>query len=527
MVHRLAMDKILAIKRLRGSGMSLRRIAATLGIDRKAVARHLAAAESKGANAPTGVAPTGSGDSKGANAPTGSAASVEVAAPARETASVPRVQSACGPYHAWIVEKLEQGLTAQRIYQDLVIEHGFRHRYSSVRRYVSALGRKRDLPFRRIEVGPGEEMQVDYGAGARCLGSDGKLHKTHLFRVVLSHSRKGYTEAASRQTTESFLHTLENAFWALGGVPRIVVIDNLKAAVAKADWYDPELNPRILDFCAYYGCAFLPTRPGIPRHKGKVERGVDYAQENALRGKTFESLAAQNEHLRHWEKTVADTRIHGTTKKHVGKLFEGFERGALSPLPASRFPYYHEGRRKVSRDGHVEVERSYYSAPPEYLGRKVWVRWDSRMVRILNHRLEQVAVHARVEVGRFSTLAGHLASEKINGVERGAAYLLRKTRLVGTAALRWAEGALAEHGVRGVRVVQGLLALTRKHDSRALEVACDTAWRSRAFRLRVVRRLLAHNAPSQRTMEFLESHEVIRSMAEYGAFVHKVIQGGP
>src|SRR3990172_2604934 len=99
--------------------------------------------------------------------------------------------------------------------------------------------------------------------------------------------------------------------------------------------------------------------------------------------------------------------MHGTTKKHVGELFETVERGALQPLPASRFPYYQEGRRKVSRDGHIEVKRSYYSAPPEYLGREVWVRWNSQMVRILNHRMEQVAIHPRVEEGKFSTLGPH------------------------------------------------------------------------------------------------------------------------
>ena len=526
MVYRLAMDKILAIKSLHASGMSRRQIGRTLGIDRKAVSRHLTAVGSKGAKAPTGEAPTGSSDSKGAKAPTGSEGCSDLDSVELEAVPPSRVQSSCEPYREEILAKLEQGLTAQRIYQDLIVEYGFGHRYSSVRRYVSALGKKRELPFRRIEVDPGHEMQVDYGTGARCLGSDGKLHKTHLFRVVLSHSRKGYTEAVLRQTTESFLGTLENAFWALGGVPKIVVIDNLKAAVTQPDWYDPELNPKILDFCEHYGCAFLPTRPATPRHKGKVERGVDYVQENGLRGKSFDSLHAQNDHLRHWEKTVADTRIHGTTKKHVGELFETVERGALQPLPASRFPYYQEGRRKVSRDGHIEVKRSYYSAPPEYLGREVWVRWNSQMVRILNHRMEQVAIHPRVEEGKFSTLGPHLASEKINGVERGAAYLLGKVRLVGDASTRWAEGALAEHGVRGVRVIQGLLSLTRKHDSQALEHACDTAWRSRAFRLRVIRRLLANNTQSQRTMEFLEAHEVIRPMSEYGEFVHNAIQGG-
>ena len=199
---------------------------------------------------------------------------------------------------------------------------------------------------------------------------------------------------------------------------------------------------------------------------------------------------------------------------------------ALGPLPQELFPFFEEGKRKVSRDGHIEVKRSFYSAPPEYVGREVWVRWNSQVVRILNHRLEQIAMHCRQEVGKFSTLPEHIAQEKINAVERGAAYLLGKVRHVGPHATRWAEAALQEHGVRGMRIIQGLLSLTRKYESEAIEAACDTAWRSQAFRYRIVKQLLKNRGKSQQTMEFLEEHPVLRPMSEYGAFFRTAIQGG-
>src|SRR5258708_39481337 len=101
----------------------------------------------------------------------------------------------------------------------------------------------------------------------------------------------------------------------------------------------------------------------MPRHKGKVERGVGYAKSNALRGRKFDSLAAQNEFLRHWERSVADTRIHGTTKQHVGQLYQTVERAALRPLPRERFPIFEEGQRRVSRAGQIEVKRSFYARP--------------------------------------------------------------------------------------------------------------------------------------------------------------------
>jgi len=108
---------------------------------------------------------------------------------------------------------------------------------------------------------------------------------------------------------------------ASGGVPKILVIDNLRAAVKHPDWYDPELNPKLQAFSEHYGVVIIPTKPYTPRHKGKVERGVGYAQDNGLKGHTFDSLEAENRHLLCWEENIADTRIHGTTKKQVGKVF--------------------------------------------------------------------------------------------------------------------------------------------------------------------------------------------------------------
>ncbi len=110
---------------------------------------------------------------------------------------------------------LERGLTSQRIHQDLQSEHGFAAKYPSVRRYVARLSESTDPPFRRLECEPGTEMQVDFGTGARCKNHEDKLVKTYVFRVVLSHSRKGYSEAVTQMTVERFIQVLENAFFAI------------------------------------------------------------------------------------------------------------------------------------------------------------------------------------------------------------------------------------------------------------------------------------------------------------------------
>ncbi len=542
MSNLLKVAMIETILSLRQRGWSKRRIARELGINRETVARYLrhAPAAPKPAIAPTGsqeaddsskpaIAPTGSalcdGDSRPAIAPTGSMSSADALSPAaaegRLAAGRP---SECEPWRSAIQAKLDLGLSAQRIHQDLTAEHGFTGSYYSVRRFVRHLDEIHELPFRRLECGPGEEAQVDFGSGAPIVLANGTRRRTHVFRIVLSHSRKGYSEAVLRQTTDDFLRCLENAFWHFGGVPQRLVLDNLRAAVSKADWYDPDLNPKVRAFGQHYGVVLLPTRPYTPRHKGKVERGVDYVQENALKGRKFAGLDEQNRFLLDWERTVADTRIHGTTRRQVGAHFLTTERPALQRLPAQRFPNFREARRVVHRDGHVEVERAYYSVPPEYLGRQVWARWDGHLVRVFNERLEQIAVHVQHEPGRFSTQSQHICGPKISGVERGAAWLLGQVRRLGPHSLRWAEAMLQARGVEGVRVLQGLLNLAHRHACDAIERACDIASSHGAFRLRTLRTLLDRAAPRQEQLPFLDEHTLIRPLSDYQQFVHDTFQ---
>ena len=123
----------------------------------------------------------------------------------------------------------------------------------------------------------------------------------------------------------------------------------------------------------------------------------------------------------------------------------------------------------------MEVAKAYYSVPPEHLGRTVWARWDARIVRIFNQHWQQIALHVRHEQGRFSTQGEHLAPEKISGVERGATWLLGKIRGIGDGAVAWSETMLQARGIEGVRVLQGLLALSKIHSCEALNEACRVA----------------------------------------------------
>lgn len=525
MANFIKMAIVQSILSLHAQGWSGRRIAKTLGIGRGTVSRHLrqqAEADSNRAIAPIDPARVGAASNE-AIAPTGSGPPASSAEPVSATADRPSAgpQSKAARWRDFILGKHAQGLSARRIHQDLVAEQGAEEvSYDSVRRFLKRNGAVRSVPFRRMECEPGQEAQVDFGTGARIPLPHGKYRKTHVLRVVLSHSRKAYSEACFRQTAENFLRVLENAFRHFGGVPRTVVVDNLKAAVLNADWFDPELNPKLQSFARHYGTVILPTKPRTPRHKGKVERGVGYVQDNGLKAHKFTSLEAENQHLARWEASVADTRIHGTTKRQVGKVFREVEQAALLPLPAQPFPFFHEGRRKVSRDGHIEVAKAYYSVPPEYLARTVWVRWDAHLVRIFNSRWEQIAIHVRQEQGRFSTDACHIVPEKISGVERGAAYLLNKASRIGPHASDWANAMLTARGIEGTRVLQGLLSLATRHPHETLEKACEIALSCGCYRLRTIRELLKRQAKQQQQpLPFLDEHPIIRPLENYARVV--------
>ena len=515
---------VLALNRSRWSS---RAIARELGIDRETVAKYLRAARQVAGETAAqlavsnpAISTSGNDAAKPAISPPGSTVqeAAQSTAPISPPAPAAGRKSLCEPWRDYVQLAVDAELSAQRIYQDLVADHQFGGSYQSVKRFVHALLESRPLPFRRMECKPGQEVQVDFGQGGWVINEQGKRKRPHLFRMVLSHSRKAYSEVVWRQTTENFIRCLENAFRYFGGVTQTCVIDNLRAAVTKADWFDPEINPKVRAFAEHYGTVILPTKPRTPRHKGKVESGVNYAQENAVKKREFAGLALHNVQLLDWENTVADTRIHGTTKQQVGHVFTTVEKPCLLPLPAMLFPVFCEALRRVHMDGHVEVERTYYSAPPEYVGRQVWARWESRLVRIFNTRMEQIALHIRQDPGRFSTDPIHIHSRKRAAIENGLDWLLDRARLIGPHSGGWAEAMIKNRGIEGLRVLQGFLQLAAKHTPVNMEAASQLACAHGVWRLHEIKSLLAHPV-TQEQFEFVQEHPLIRDLSHYEALI--------
>ncbi len=361
---------------------------------------------------------------------------------------------------------------------------------------------------------PGEEAQVDFFQGPPTLdGRSGQWRRPWVFRMTLCHSRHGYEEAVWDQKLETFLALHENAFRDFGGVPSVVRHDNMKVAVVRACFFDPDTHPVWAAFAEHWGFTPLPILPRNPKENGKQERSGGYVKSNALKGRRFSSVEEVNAFLRHWNRSIARVRIHGTTRRQVFTHFEETDKKALSPLASTPFPFFQRGTRTVHPDGHVEVEGSFYPAPPHLVSQDVEVRFDRHLVRIF-HGEAPVAVHARVRPGEYAR--GMSGSQAPTSSQRAfLANLIARCERVGMPLRQWAEAAHEERGVRALRLIQGALSLVRKHPREAVFAAATTALTNRLFRYKDLRRLTeqAQHAPQQRSL--LDVHESIRPMADY------------
>jgi transposase len=435
----------------------------------------------------------------------------------KQTTSV----SASEPYRELIQQGLRKGRNAKAIWQDLVDDHGFTGGYQSVKRFINKLrgSASPPQPCAVIITKPGEEAQVDYGEGPMVLDpQSGRYRRTRLFVLTLGYSRKCVRQIVFTSSTRGWAEMHETAFRKLGGVPKVLILDNLREGVLKPDIYDPTINPVYRDMLAHYQAIAMPCRIKDPDRKGKVESSVNHAQMTPLKGQRFETLQAAQAYLDRWEEHWADTRIHGTTKRQVAAMFQE-EKAALLPLPLEPFRYYTYGERAVHMDGCVEVEAAYYSAPPGWIGRRVQVQWDQRHVRLLDPNTGQLLrEHLRQPRGTHRILAedrqqktplttqqllqrAHNASEKIG--------LLCKTMY-------------AQQGQLAVRRIQGVLAFAKKYGTAAVDDACAAAIEVEVYDYRFVRRYLERKGPVPLTLRQVDP--LIRQLSLYRDVIERLEQ---
>jgi transposase len=431
--------------------------------------------------------------------------------------------SACEPYRELIEQALGRGRNAMAIWQDLVDDHGFPGRYASVRRFVVKLrGQRPPEAHPVIVTAPGEEGQVDYGAGAMVRHPlTRKYRRTRLFVFTLGYSRKSVRLLTFESSTRRWAELHEETFRRLGGAVRVVVLDNLREGVLTPDLYDPTLNPLYRDVLAHYGAVALPCRVRHADRKGKVESAVGHAQATPLKGLRFESLAEAQAYLDRWETRWADTRIHGTTKRQVAAMFAE-ERPALLPLPLEPFRFYRYGTRTVHLDGCVEIDRAYYPAPPGWIGRAVAVQWDGRQVRLLDPATGQLLREHRPQ--RPGTYAPLPVDQPSRTPPTTLALLARATR-AGARIGAVCDAIHRRDGAPGVRRILGVVSLIKKYGPAVVDDACAAALECGATTYRFVRRYLERHPAAPLTLRQIDP--LIRELTHYRAVIAQKTQEVP
>jgi hypothetical protein len=347
----------------------------------------------------------------------------------------------------------------------------------------------------------------------------GELRRTWAFVMTLSWSRHQYAEFVFDQKVATWLRCHRNAFAFFSSVPRRVVIDNLKAAIVKAVWDDPEVQQSYRDCAAHYGFLVAPCRPRTPRHKGKVEQGgVHYVKRNFLGGRKSTTITQANRDVITWCNTTAGLRVHGTTKEKPLVRFQETEQARLQPLPEIPYDMAVWKQVKLNRDCYVQFDNAYYSAPHRLIEQQVWVCGGIQFVRIytLEHKL--LATHDRAQQpGERKTHLDHLPPELVPGLVRNREDCLASAKEVGPATLQVARTLLDDPVVDRLHTVGRLLKLRSKFGDQRLEAACQRALHFDDPAYKTVKRILTQELETQPLPELVttpEATEFVRSAEE-------------
>ena len=464
--QRLAMRQIHEVLRLKwAAGLSERQIARSLGLSRPTVAAYVRRAQVAGLSWPL---PDGL-----------DAATLEQRLFPSSATPVPTTRLV--PDWATVHHELKRkGVTLFLLWQEYKATTPAGFQYSWFCHTYRAWASQLNLVMRQHHRA-GETLFVDYaGQGIPIVNAQtGEVHEAALFIAVLGASNYTYAEATWTQSLPDWIGSHVRTFAALGGVPEIIVPDNLKAAVTRAHRYEPELNRTYADLAYHYGVAVIPARAAKPRDKAKVEVGVQVVERwivARLRHHTFFALAEVNAAI-HPLLLALNTRPFKKLPGSRRRLFETLDRPALQPLPAQPYEYAEWKRARVNIDYHVEVEGHYYSVPYALVKQQLEVRVSARVVELF-HKGTRVASHVRSRLkGRHSTVTAHMPTAHRHYVEWTPQRLIRWAADRGVATAQLVETILASrpHPQQGFRSCLGIMRLGKSYGAERLEAACRRA----------------------------------------------------
>ncbi|HUY43797.1 MAG TPA: IS21 family transposase [Acidimicrobiales bacterium] len=395
-------------------------------------------------------------------------------------------------------ELAKKGVTLQLLWFEYREIHPDGYGYSQFCQRYRDWRRKRDVVMRQDHKA-GEKLFVDFPGLRIPIYDEATLQVSfhaELFVAVLGASSYLYAEALRSQELEYWVGAHVHAFEFLGGVPAILVSDNLRSAVTKAHRYEPDLNATYQELASHYGTAIIPARPYKPRDKAKVEAGVLLAERwiiAVLRHRRFTSLAQLNELI-----ASLVTRLNDKPFKKLegsrASLFSELDAPALRPLPAQRYEFATWRLAKVNIDYHVEVDHHYYSVPYQLAGQVVEVRLSASVVEVFAKH-QRVASHLRSYLkGRHVTESAHMPDSHRRYLEWTPGRIVAWAQKNGPSTAAFIEGLLASrpHPEQGFRSALGVMRLVKKYSPERLEAACERALVLKSFSYKSIESMLTH-----------------------------------
>lgn len=406
-------------------------------------------------------------------------------------------------------ELKRKGVTLQLLWYEYKKANPQGYQHSQFCELYRRWARKLDLSLRQ-EHRAGHKLFVDYVGDTIPVVNPhtGEIHQAQLFIAVLGASNYTFAEASYSQELPCWIGSHIHAFEYFGGVPEIVVTDNLKSGVTKACRYEPDINPTYNDLAQHYGTSIIPARAGKPKDKAKVEAGVLMAIRwilAALRNRTFFSLEELNQAIRE-KLSILNNRKFQKLDTTRAELFKAIEKPALKPLPPHPYEFADWKKATVNIDYHVEVDHHYYSVPYQLVRQQVDIRITATTVEVL-FKNRRVASHRRsYRKGGFTTLIEHRPKSHQEYLEWTPSRIIRWAGENGPHTRELVTKVIESkpHPEQGYRSCLGIIRLARKYSPQRLEAACQRALNIKAFSYKSVNSILK-NGLDQQALPFDES----------------------
>jgi transposase len=505
------MRQVYDVLRLKwAAGLSERQIAHSLGLSRPTVASYVHRAQAAGLSWPL---PEGLDE-------------VTLEARLFPAHTAKGTLAPLAPDWASVHQELKRkGVTLLLLWQEYKAHTPDGFQYSWFCQAYRAWAGKLDVVMRQSHRA-GEKLFVDYAGQTLPIvnAHSGEVHDAQIFIAVLGASNYTYAEATWTQSLPDWIGSHVRTFAALGGVPEVVVPDNLKAAVHRAHRYEPEINRTYAELAHHYGVAVIPARALRPRDKAKVEVGVQVVERwilARLRNYTFFSLTQANQVI---AELLSALNTHPFKKLPGSRqtLFDVLDRPALRPLPTHPDAYAEWKRARVNIDYHVEVEGHYYSVPYTLVKQQLDVRLTPHVVELL-YKGKRVASHRRSTFkGRHTTVAAHMPKAHQQYAEWTPQRLISWAASSGVATSRVVETILESrpHPQQGFRSCLGMMRLGKRYGTERLEAACLRALKIGACSYKSIESMLKQGLennplPSTAKAQTALNHDNIRGPQYY------------